>query len=87
MPVNIHLGDLTRTKIVYMILNRRTEETLHNLSNFYNITPPEIAVEIIKGKRRSVYADYVQKEGKICVNNSYLLQPFCNLTVLSSYKS
>jgi hypothetical protein len=44
MPVNIHPDDLTKAKIVYMILNRKTEEALQNLSKFYNITPPEIVV-------------------------------------------
>jgi hypothetical protein len=49
MPVNIHPDDLTKAKIVYMILNRKTEEALQNLSQFYNITPPEIVVGTIKG--------------------------------------
>ena len=70
MPFNIHPDDLTKAKIVYMILNRKTEEALQNLSQFYNITPPEIVVGTIKGKRRSVYAVYVQKESKIYAINS-----------------
>jgi hypothetical protein len=60
-----------------MILNRRTEEALQNLSKFYNITPPEIVVGTIKGKRRSVYAVYVQKEGKIyAINSDIFYNPF-----------
>ena len=77
MPINIHPDDLTKAKIVYMILNRKTEEALQNLSKFYNITPPEIVVGTIKGKRRSVYAVYVQKESKIyAINSDIFYNPF-----------
>jgi hypothetical protein len=77
MPVNIHPDDLVKAKIVYMILNRKTEEALQNLSKFYNITPPEIVVGTIKGKRRSVYAVYVQKESKIyAINSDIFYNPF-----------
>jgi hypothetical protein len=62
--------DLTKAKIVYMILNRKTEEALQKLSRFYNITPPEIVVGTIKGKRRTVYAVYVQRERRIYATNS-----------------
>lgn len=69
--------DLMKAKIVHMILNRRTEEALKNLSRFYNTTPPEIAVGTIKGKRRSVYAVYVQKESKIyAINSDIFYNPF-----------
>jgi hypothetical protein len=69
--------ELTKAKVVYMILNRRTEEALQNLSNFYNITPPEIVVGTIKGKRRTVYAVYVQKESKIyAINSDVFYNPF-----------
>jgi hypothetical protein len=77
MPVNIHPDDLTKAKIVYMILNRKTEEALQNLSQFYSITPPEIVVGTIKGKRKSVYAVYVQKESKIyAINSDIFYNPF-----------
>ena len=69
--------DLSKAKVVHMILNRRTEEALQNLSKFYNTTPPEIVVGTIKGKRRSVYAVYVQKEGKIyAINSDIFYNPF-----------
>src|ERR687885_1735458 len=70
MSISIPLDDLTKTKIVLMILNKKTEQALQNLSKFYNITPPEIVVGTIKGKRKTVYALYVQKESKIYVINS-----------------
>src|SRR5215207_7175589 len=77
MPINIYPDDLVKAKIVYMILNRKTEEALQSLSKFYNITPPEIVVRTIKGKRRSVYAVYVQKEGKIyAINSDIFYNPF-----------
>jgi hypothetical protein len=64
------LDDVTKTKIVLMILEKNTEEALQLLSNFYNTEPPTIAVGTIKGKRKTVYAVYVQKEKKIYVMNS-----------------
>ena len=70
MSVNILLDDITKAKIVHMILNRDTEEALKKLSKIYNVTPPEIVVGTIKGKRRTVYAVYVQKERRIYVINS-----------------
>ena len=62
--------DLTKAKVVYMILNRKTEEALQKLSSFYNIAAPEIVVGTIKGKRRTVYAVYVQRERRIYATNS-----------------
>lgn len=62
--------DITKAKIVHMILNKKTEEALQNLSEFYNVSVPKIVVGTIKGKRRTVYAVYVQKERKIHVINS-----------------
>ena len=62
--------DLTQAKVVYMILNRETEDALEKLSKFYNVTPPEIVVGTVKGKRRTAYAVYVQKERRIYATNS-----------------
>jgi hypothetical protein len=53
-----------------MILSKDTELALQKLSKFYNITPPEIVVGTIKGKRKTVYAVYVQKQRKIYTMNS-----------------
>src|SRR5919112_3578605 len=69
--------DITKAKVVHMILNRKTEEALQNLSEFYNVTVPRIVVGTIKGKRRTVYAVYVQKESRIHVINSDIVyNPF-----------
>jgi hypothetical protein len=70
MSVSISLDDITKARIVHMILNRNTEEALQKLSKLYNVTSPEIVVGTIKGKRRTVYAVYVQKERRIYVINS-----------------
>lgn len=71
------LDERNMARIVQMILNRDTEKALQNLSSFYNISPPEITVGTIKGKRRTVYAVYVQKERKIYAMNSEIFyNPF-----------
>jgi len=77
MSITIPLDDLAKTKIVSMILNKRTEQALQDLSRFYNVTPPEIVVGTIKGKRKTVYAVYVQKESKIyAINSDIFYNPF-----------
>jgi hypothetical protein len=77
MSISIPLDDLTKTKIVLMIINKKTEQALQNLSKFYNISPPEITVGTVKGKRKTVYAVYVQKESKIYAATSDILyNPF-----------
>jgi hypothetical protein len=69
--------DITKARIVHMILNGRTEEALNKLSEFYNISTPEIVVGTIKGKRKSVYALYVQNSMKIyAINSDIFYNPF-----------
>jgi hypothetical protein len=71
------LDDLTKAKIVSMILNKKTEEALQHLSKFYGKTPPKIVVGTVKGKRKTVYAVYVQKESKIyAINSDVFYNPF-----------
>jgi len=77
MSITNPLDDLTKAKIVSMILNKKTEEALQHLSKFYGKTPPEIVVGTVKGKRKTVYAVYVQKESKIyAVNSDVFYNPF-----------
>jgi hypothetical protein len=77
MSVSKPLDDLTRAKIVYMILSKQTEEALRHLSTFYNMAPPQIVVGTVKGKRKTVHAVYVQKESKIYATNSEIFyNPF-----------
>ena len=73
----MHPDDITKAKVVNMILNKKTEEALKNLSKFYKVIPPEITVGTIKGKRKTVYAVYVQRESKIyCINSDVFYNPF-----------
>ena len=77
MSITTPLDDLTKAKIVSMILNKKTEEALQYLSKFYNTTPPDIVVGTVKGKRKTVYAVYVQKESKIyAINSDVFYNPF-----------
>ena len=77
MSITTPLDDLTKAKIVFMILNKKTEEAIQNLSKFYGISPPEIVVGTVKGKRKTVYAIYVQKESKIyAINSDIFYNPF-----------
>lgn len=64
MSITVPIDDLTKAKIVFMILNKKLEEALQHLSKFYNTTPPEIVVGTVKGKRKTVYAVYVQSKVK-----------------------
>jgi hypothetical protein len=77
MSIPLPLDDLTKAKIVHMVLNKKTEEALQYLSKFYDIAPPEIVVGTVKGKRKTVYAVYVQKESKIyAINSDVFYNPF-----------
>ena len=74
---SIELDDLAKAKVVQMILDKKTEEALHSLSAHYKVNPPQIVVGTIKGKRRTVYAVYVQRERKIyCINSDIFYNPF-----------
>jgi len=64
------LDDISKATIVQMILDGKAERALENLSRFYNVEIPQIAVGTIKKKRRTVYAVYVLQEKKIYASNS-----------------
>jgi len=53
-----------------MILCKRTEEALKVLSEMYRVKAPDLVVGTVKGKRRTAYAVYVQKESRIYAMNS-----------------
>ena len=77
MAFRTDLDDIFKAGIVQLILDRRTEEALSRLSSYYQIKPPKIVVGTIKGKRRTVYAVYVQRESKIyCINSDIFYNPF-----------
>ena len=73
----IDMDDLAKAQIVRMILEKQTEKALEKLSEFYHVTSPQIVVGTIKGKRRTVYALYVQNERKIyALNSEIFFNPF-----------
>ncbi len=73
----IKLDDLTKAQVVQMILNKKTEEALQSLSKFYKVNSPQIVVGTVKGKRKTVYAVYAQRESKIyCINSDIFYNPF-----------
>jgi hypothetical protein len=71
------LDDLAKAKVVEMILHKKTEQALQSLSEYYKVPSPQIVVGTIKGKRKTVYAVYVQRERKIyCINSDIFYNPF-----------
>ena len=71
------LDEENMARIVRKILNKDTEQALLELSNLYNIRPPEIVVGTIKGKRKTLYAVYVQNENRIyAMNSDIFYNPF-----------
>src|SRR5215210_3536780 len=71
------LDELTKAKVVELILNKKTEQALQSLSEYYKVYPPQIVVGTIKGKRKTVYAVYVQRERRIyCINSDIFFNPF-----------
>ncbi len=73
----VELNDLAKAKVVEMILGKKTEQALQILSEYYKVHPPQIVVGTMKGKRKTVYAVYVQRERKIyCINSDIFYNPF-----------
>ena len=71
------LDDTFKAYIVQLIIDKKTEQAIESLSQLYEINPPQIVVGTIKGKRRTVYAVYVQRECKIyCINSDIFYNPF-----------
>jgi hypothetical protein len=71
------LDDLTKAKIVALILDKKTEQALEHLSKLYKVDTPQIVVGTIKKKRRTVYAVYVVQEKKIyALNSDIFYNPF-----------
>ena len=62
---NVELDEESMARIVQKILDKDTEQALSDLSDLCKICPPEIVVGTIKGKRKTVYAVYVQNENRI----------------------
>ncbi len=68
---------MLQAKIVHLILTKRTEQALQELSSFYHLESPEIVVGTVKGRRRIAYAAYVPKERKIyAMDSDIFYNPF-----------
>ncbi|MGA7368433.1 MAG: hypothetical protein WBX01_04840 [Nitrososphaeraceae archaeon] len=75
--MSVLLDEVSMARIVRKILNKDTEQALSELSELYKIRPPEIVVGTIKGKRKTVYAVYVQNENRIyAMNSDIFYNPF-----------
>ncbi len=71
------LDDIFKAFIVQLIIDKKTEQALESLSRFYEIKPPRSLLVRSKGKRRTVYAVYVQRECRIyCINSDIFYNPF-----------
>ncbi|MPZ06719.1 MAG: hypothetical protein GEU26_09965 [Nitrososphaeraceae archaeon] len=74
---NTLLDEKWMARIVQKIFDKDTEQALTELSDLYSIRPPEIVVGTIKGKRKTVYAVYVQNENRIyAMNSDIFYNPF-----------
>ena len=74
---DVLLDEEWMARIVHKILDKDTEQALTELSDLYRIRPPEIVVGTIKGKRKTVYAVYVQNENRIyAMNSDIFYNPF-----------
>ena len=71
------LDDLTKAKIVQMILSKKTETALEKLSEFYHVENPKIVGGPIERERRTAYAVYVPSQKKIyALNSDVFYNPF-----------
>jgi Zn-dependent peptidase ImmA (M78 family) len=63
--------------VVWLILNKRTEEALELLAKNYNVNTPKLKIGLPKGHRNNVYGCYSPKNATISVLNSDILgNPF-----------
>ena len=56
--------------IVYLILNKQTEQALELLSKNYGVEVPKLKVGLPKGHTRNAYGTYAAKNQTICVLDS-----------------
>lgn len=56
--------------IVYLILNKQTEQALELLAKNYGVDVPKLKVGLPKGHTRNAYGTYNAKNQTICVLNS-----------------
>ena len=56
--------------IVWLILNKRTEEALTLLAKNYKVNTPKLKIGLPKGHKKNIFGCYTPKDGTISVLNS-----------------
>jgi hypothetical protein len=56
--------------IVWLILNKRTEEALTLLAKNYKVNTPKLKIGLPKGHKKNLFGCYTPKDGTISVLNS-----------------
>jgi hypothetical protein len=70
-------GELNKSIVVWLILNRRTEEALMLLAKHYKTATPRLKVGLPKGHRKNISGCYTPKNATISVLDSDTLgNPF-----------
>jgi hypothetical protein len=63
--------------IVWLILNKRTEEALTLLAKNYKVNTPKLKIGLPKGHKKNIFGCYTPKDGTISVLNSDVIgNPF-----------
>ena len=71
------LSDLDKAKIVSLILDKRPENALELLADFYRVKIPRLTVGTVRGHRSNVLAVYLPAKNVIlAVNQDALFHPF-----------
>jgi hypothetical protein len=66
-----------KSTVVWLILNKRTEEALELLSGNYKISVPKLKIGLPKGHHKTAYGCYTNKSETISLlDNSLLDNPF-----------
>ncbi len=77
MPPEQSAQDNFKPSIVYLILNKQTEEALKMLSLNYGVAVPKLKVGLPKGHNRTAYGTYNAQKQTICVLDSEIFSnPF-----------
>jgi Zn-dependent peptidase ImmA (M78 family) len=69
--------DFSKPFIVWLIINRQTEEALHLLANQYKVKVPRLKVGLPKGHKKKALGVYQSRDETIFILNSDILgNPF-----------
>ena len=70
-------SDVEKAFIVSLILDKKPENALQLLSDFYKVKPPKLSVGTVRGHRRNVLAVYLPaKQIILAVNQDAFYHPF-----------